>query len=464
MTVNEVDVLVVGGGPAGLFSALEVARRSSLRVMVIDAGPDIEARSSPQPWRGKDYRVWGVGGAGMFSDGKLCLSLGVGGELGALLPEEAQRATLLHRVARELRALEALKNAAVPKARIAEAERAGLDFTYYPVFHIGSDHCADSIRLVRDAVVAAGARIDSNTELIGLKRGIHGFEAALRNGQDSRTVIAERVVLAMGKVGSARQAQQCSSLGASVRPLPMYVGVRLETDRAIAAPLFRELVDPKYKLYFDDGSKVKMHCASDGGIVLPLRYDGFVLAGGHAHRDKRSPRSSFGVLWNGLHVGKDAIRTARTLMQRAASIAPDVLIAQRLSDYLDRRPSTRASVERSRPSTEAWAAGDLRALLPDEYFDRFAAFIHRLTRVVPDLVTDLTLVFGPAIEWWMTRVETDTNLETRVPGLFVAGDGSGWSQGIVHAAATGFVVADGILRKTTEELALVSAVDTTAVG
>lgn len=440
---EEVDVLVVGAGPAGLVAGVELARRSSLRVKVIDAGGDIEDRASGRAKRERDIRVWGVGGAGLFSDGKLCLSLGVGGELGAILPD-ARRASLLARVAAHMGADCSYELAASPVGREAEASCAGLSFSYYPVHHIGSDHCAARVRVLRDSFLNAGGSLAADTELLNLQRHQDVFHASLRRDRRMRRVVARRVVLAMGKVAAEQQAHLCRELGAAVRPLPMYVGTRLETDRAVAAPLFRGVIDPKYKVFFEDGSRLKMHCATDGGAVLPLAYDGFLLAGGHASVDQRSARSSFGLLWNGLRVGNDAIERARDLMRRAAALAPGTLIAQRLIDCLHGKTSHASDVARTRPSTDAWAAGDLREVLPPEYFDRVADFVGRLARISPEIYSESTLLFGPAIEWWMNRIDTKEDLETEVPGLFVAGDGSGWSQGIVHAAATGLVVADAI--------------------
>lgn len=450
MTTHSVDVLVVGAGPAGLFTALEIVTRSSLRVAVIDAGADVEDRTRPQSRAGKDHRVWGVGGAGLFSDGKLCLSLGVGGELGAIVSEQV-RAELLLRVADRLRATAALGTTA-PPARAKAAQDAGLDFVYYPVFHVGSEQCADAIQDVRDAVVEAGGVIYARSELKDLVRELSDYRAVIRQDGRTQQVRARRVVLAMGKVGAARQAEICRSVGAGVSPLPMYVGARLEADRSVLAPLFNGVVDPKYKLHFDDGSKIKLHCATDGGAVLPLNYDGFLLAGGHAYKATKLTRSSVGVLWNGLQVGNDALGCARSLMERAAAIAPSALVAQRLVDCVHGRASTAEEIAATRPSTSAWAAGDLRDVLPAEYFTRLDAFVERLSRLAPGLLDKSTVLFGPSVEWWMSRVETDESLQTAVDGLYVAGDGSGWSQGIVHAAATGLVVGDGIVRATAGDM------------
>lgn len=437
------DVLVVGAGPAGLFAALGIAASSRSRVLVIDAGPDIDQRRHVRSSDLGCELVSGVGGAGLFSDGKLCLSLGVGGELGAITTA-ATRARLLRSVAEVLGA-ERLLGESGRVRRGSQRYDESVQFAYYPVFHVGTEHCADHIREVRDRVHECGSTVRSSTRLHEVDRTSCGtFRALMYEGSRQVTVTAGRVVLALGKVGAKLEERLCRRLGAQASPVPMYVGTRLEADRNDALPLFRDAIDPKFKLYFADGSKIKTHCATDGGEILPLSYDGFPLAGGHANRSRSSGRTSISILWNGIRDVVDTYEAARDVMAQSAALTGGSLLAQRVSDLLAGRPSIDSDVSRCRPSTTQWAAGDLRKILPAEYFDRLATFFEFLCRIAPGLASGRTVLLGPSIEWWMSRIETDDHLQTAVPGLYVAGDGSGWSQGIVHAAATGLLVAEGI--------------------
>lgn len=437
------DVLVAGAGPAGLFAALGVlATDSSARVLVIDAGRDIdERRHETHPGSRRDL-ISGIGGAGLFSDGKLCLDLEVGGAL----PTSTDRATRR----RLLESVAAVFGVRVPTARPHIVDRrtesaggTGLDLSYYPVVHIGTDHCAAVVRKLRERIRASGGTIMPATRLRHLN-GLGGeFAATIESQAGVQDVQANNVVLALGKTGARMQQRLCERLGASIDPVPMYLGLRIEYSQQALAPFFNGLRDPKYKLHLDDGTKVKTHCASDGGFVVPLYYDALPVAGGHAMRDESSGKSSMAILWDGIR-GAESYRVARRIMRQTARNSRGRLLVQRLGDYLLHRPSISSVVARSRPSTVRWMAGDVRRVLPESFFGPFELFLCRLAEAYPEILDDDALMFAPAIEWWMNRVETDGNLQTSRTGLYVAGDGGGWSQGIVHSAATGLLAAEGI--------------------
>lgn len=436
------EIVVVGAGPAGLFAAFGILATSSADLLLVDAGRDLEQRRRGSRDAADDL-VTGVGGAGLFSDGKLCLSLGVGGELGTITTRDT-RERLLRAVAQVFSA-DHLLNGPSPSSVQSDYGAPTLEFTHYPVFHVGTDHCAERIRAVRDTVRTLGGEIRTQWRLQKVLRRSGGFLLAFENEDGHIThVLSQRVVLALGKVGAKLEERLCRDLGAAATAVPMYVGLRLETDVSSAHPLFRQAEDPKFKLYFADGSKIKTHCAAEGGEVLPLYYGGLPLAGGHADRSRSSGRTSVSVLWNGIRGVVDTFEAAQELMARSAGLAGGRLLAQRLCDLLRSRPSTDRDVSRCQPTTGDWSAGDLRKALPHEFFVRFDALLEALCRTAPALMSDRTVLFAPAVEWWMSRIVTNDHLQTGVPGLYVAGDGAGWSQGIVHAAATGLLVAEDV--------------------
>jgi uncharacterized protein len=447
LSTDSWDVLVVGAGPAGLFAAVALTSLRGLRVLVIDAGRDIEERRHRGARRRDpgDDLIFGVGGAGLFSDGKLCMSLGVGGDLSSVVAGDAERLLSIIAAGLGVQATEQMSEAALVDKRTAEALDAGLEFGYYPVTHIGTDFCAERIRSLRDKFVHAGGSIWTDTRLQDLRRrsAPGHFEATVQIRDGRRQIRAARVVLALGKSGAPLQNELCRRLGAASTSIPMYVGLRLETTETALAPLFNGITDPKYKLHFDDGTKIKTHCAAQGGYVLPLRYEGLPLAGGHSYLRTGSGKSSLGVLWNGVR-RPDAYAAALDLMRASSRASRGRLLVQRLCDYYARRPSRGMDVRRAYPSTRDWAPGDVTRALPSSFFVRFEEFLQALTRLAPGLQSDQTLLFAPAIEWWMNKILTDERMETAVPGLYVAGDGSGWSQGIVHAAATGVICAEAI--------------------
>ena len=93
--MNKYDVIIVGCGPAGIFTALEMLKKGSKKkILMIEKGQSVEHRSCPKAKLGKCVHcdpcsiTTGFSGAGAFSDGKLSLSSSVGGALPELLGYE----------------------------------------------------------------------------------------------------------------------------------------------------------------------------------------------------------------------------------------------------------------------------------------------------------------------------------------------------------------------------------------
>lgn len=443
MTDESCGVLVVGAGPAGLFAGLGLSDRGVNDVIIADAGKPLHLRSRDPAQSSHDDLVLGEGGAGLFSDGKLCLSLQVGGDLPSIL-DTADQQRLLATVASVFGA--PVPNDFPPKTPHDELGMGafGIERTVYPVAHLGSDHCAERIAMISSCLRRA-RKLRMGHRLVELERCVSGgFVATFETQTSPRRISADRVVLALGKAGARRQSAVCEALGACTSDVPMYIGVRVEAEDSDAEPLFHQSPDPKFKLFFEDGTKCKTHCGAAGGEVLPVFYDGLPVAAGHAYAARASGRTSFAVLWDGVAQRRRGVDMAYQIMQSSSSLTGGRLLVQRLQDYWALRSSAAREVAMARPTPSLWAPGNMRDIFSSSFFDHFDALMERLLVIAPRLDSPRTLMYGPAIEWWMRKVSADHQLQTQVPGLFVAGDGAGWSQGIVHAAATGLLVAEAI--------------------
>ena len=447
------DAVIVGAGPAGMFAALALAAGGRRDVLVIDAGPDVDDRRAAASGHGDtlagghpSYEE-GIGGAGLYSDGKLCLSLAVGGELDRLA-SPARQAEVMAEVCSVIGLYADLESATLDAEAVRSqgdaADAAGLAFKTYAVAQIGTDRCAQVIRDLRGALLALGVTIRPHAALKRL--GVRGdgrkrLDVVGQGGALCR-IHADTVVLAMGKVGAAQQDAICRGLGITSRSRRLYIGVRFEGSAAGAEPLFAATRDPKFAVRLADGSKVKTHCASRNGEVLELRYGGLPLSGAHNYSTARTDRSGFSLLWDGWEDrAHDGYQAALRIMERAQRATGGHLAVQRVNDYRAGRATSR--VPASATCREA-VPGDVRAILPADYFPRCDDLLARLEAIAPDLVDDSAVMYAPSIEWWMRRIDVaDASMETAVDGLFVCGDGSGWSQGIIHAAATGLLAGWG---------------------
>jgi len=91
--------------------------------------------------------------------------------------------------------------------------------------------------------------------------------------------------------------------------------------------------------------------------------------------------------------------------------------------------------------------GDITLGLPARIVDNLWESLKTLDKIVPGILHPSTLLYAPEIKFFDTHFSTDRHLETNIEGIFVAGDGTGKSRGIVGAAISGIIAARGIAAK-----------------
>ena len=266
--------MVVGAGPAGLFAAL-LAQTRSPNVLVVDAGLDLADRVLSRE-RGDDERrliTSGFGGAGLFSDGKLCLSHRIGSTLSPRFPPQ-ETESRQRRIDRIIRGGEvaplwgADPNAVLRMEALARDE--GMEYLHYPVRHVGSDQLPRMLRRLRDRL---GARVSiacgTHCEQVRPSgRGGYRWELVFA-GQGPRRVLAENVVLAPGKVGAEWLAAVGGLLGLPREAAQPKVGFRLEGPREFLKPLLDVANDPKVIWRAGGGAEARTNCVCYGGDVVP---------------------------------------------------------------------------------------------------------------------------------------------------------------------------------------------------
>ena len=153
------DVIIVGAGPAGIFSALELTEKNNLNVLILDRGPDIDQRKCPSS-RGFECVhcepcsvLSGWGGAGAYSDGKLTLSTEVGGWLNQYVSQKELKTLVgyVDSVYLKYGASEQVYGGDVEKVDEIErkASLAGLKLIRQKVRHMGTEKCRETLRRMR---------------------------------------------------------------------------------------------------------------------------------------------------------------------------------------------------------------------------------------------------------------------------------------------------------------------------
>jgi uncharacterized FAD-dependent dehydrogenase len=428
-----VEVVIVGAGPAGLFAAHTLSKNHEVTIL--------EKRGF-------------VGGSGLHSDGKLNFHPKIGGDLTEFMPE-GEAWALVYGIRDLFKGL-GVKLAQTDEEGLKqleyEASRAGIKFVKIEQNHIGSDHLPDVMAKMEERLKEQGVdiRLKTSAEDIVVEKG---KVSAVTNGDESFKVDA--VLLSPGRIGSSWLIEQMKNLNVGMKYNPIDVGVRVEVPNEVMNEVIHGYGcwDPKFHLFtpsYDDF--VRTFCVCPAGFVVIEPYgDNLFGANGHSMRDTKSANTNFALLTrvsltqpleNTTQYGKHIAQLTNTLGGKKP-------ILQRLGDLRKYQRSTWDRLKRSyvTPTLEEVTPGDLTMAYPRRITVNIMEGLEMLDRVMPGINADSTLLYGPEIKFYAMRIQTDEYLRTRIPNLYVAGDGAGVSRGIVGAAATGLVAARGISKQ-----------------
>mgnify|MGYP005833210489 CR=1 FL=1 len=452
------DVIIVGAGPAGIFSALELAENTKLNILMLDKGSDIDQR------RCLSSRGWGCtkctpcnvlsgwGGAGAFSDGKLTLSTEVGGWLTDYINQE-KLAELIDYVDDIYRKFGAPNNLyGMDKDKIEELEHkatlAGLKLVEQKVRHMGTEVCAQTLRKMQKHL-NSHAEFRARTEVKGLivkDKTVEGVETV--NGE---RIFGKYVILAPGRVGAEWLKSEMQALGLKTVNNPVDIGVRVEVDASILEPLTSVLYEPKLVYYsrsFDD--HVRTFCVAPYGEVITESYDGVLTVNGQSYAERKTRNTNFAILVSTRFTEpfKEPIAYGKYIA-RLTNLLSGGVIVQRLGDLQTGRRSTEERIARclTVPTLKNATPGDLSFVIPYRYLADIREMLEALDKIAPGVNGKDTLLYGVEVKFYSSRVELSDYLETKVRNLFTIGDGAGITRGLVQASASGIMTARQIIAR-----------------
>jgi hypothetical protein len=460
MSNTDFDVIIVGGGPAGLFASYYLAEHSDLRVLMIDKGKRSLARKCPVSGSHDCIHckpcniLAGVGGAGLFSDGKLNFIHKLGKTDLTQFMSLSQAQGLIDET-------EAIFNrfgmdgqvypTDMDKARSIrkDAKKFGIDLLVIKQKHLGSDCLPHHIAGMVEYIESRGVTIHTSEEVhrVTVNGGkVSGVETS--KGFYS----ASNVILAPGRVGAEWVGSVVQDLGLGVSQRGIEVGVRVEVHKEIMQDLCEVIYDPTFFIQtgkYDD--QTRTFCTNHGGFVALENYQDFVCVNGHAYMDKKSENTNFAflskVVLNDPVTDNQAY--GESIGRLATLIGGGKPILQRFGDLKRGRRSTWSRIKNSyiEPTMKNVVCGDIAMALPERILTNLIDGLEKLNEVVPGVSNSETLLYAPEIKFFATQVDSSDRLETAVEGLFVAGDGPGVAGNIVSAAATALVPAKEIIRR-----------------
>ena len=461
-TVRTFDVIIVGGGPAGLFAAHWLSEHSSLRVLLIDKGKPPLKRHCPIGDRGCVHCrpcniLCGVGGAGLFSDGKLNfihklgktdLTQFLGLAEACQLIDETE--AIFNRYGMDGQVFPTDMDAA--RTIRKEARKHGIDLLLIRQKHLGSDNLPRHIEAMAREIEARGVLFHHSENVRDLLVE-HGRVTGVVTDRD--TYAAESVILAPGRVGAEWMGAIAGRNGIGLSQRGIEVGVRVEVHNEIMQDLCQIIYDPTFFIRtarYDD--QTRTFCTNFGGFVALENYQDFVCVNGHALMDRKSANTNFAFLSKVILTDpvEDNQAYGESIGKLATLIGGGRPILQRYGDLRRGRRSTWNRIRNSyiEPTLINVVCGDIAMALPERILTNLVDGLERLNQVIPGVANDETLLYAPEIKFFATQVETDNHLETAVRGLFVAGDGPGVAGNIVSAAATGLIAARAIVHRHTQ--------------
>ncbi|MEB3797419.1 MAG: NAD(P)/FAD-dependent oxidoreductase [Caldisphaeraceae archaeon] len=458
--MKEFDVAIVGAGPAGLFAALSLAKvDGKVRIALIDEGLMPSQRKCPLREAGMCasckpcHLLQGIGGAGALSSGIINLRPDIGGDLGAIMKSwsEAQKVidlideTFVYFGAPKERLFEPDPEKASELVRMAL--RAGAKFIPARQRHVGTENTIKVIEKMAGYLEASGVNLLTLTKVERVERKGGFFVLHTPRGEVESRVL----LLAPGRSGSSWLAREAKRLGIEAEYGPIDVGVRVEVPYAVMEPLTKVVWDPKLMFYtktFDD--RVRTFCTNPRGFVVEEFYDdGSVGVNGETYATKESLNTNFAFLVTIRLTNpmEDSLAYGKSIAKMATKLGGGKPLIQRLGDLLSGRRSTWERIERSvvEPTLKGATSGDIGMALPHRVFVDVLEGLEKLDDLAPGVWGKHTLLYAPEVKYYSLKVRFNwKDLETSVPGIFVAGDGAGLSRGINVAAATGYLAAKGI--------------------
>ena len=452
------DIAIIGAGPGGIFAAYElVTQNPGLKVAVFEAGHSLEKRRCPID--GKKVKscigcktcsiMSGFGGAGAFSDGKYNITNDFGGTLYEHVGRDQALELMRYVDGINLRyGGEGTKMYSTGATKFKKlCLQNGMQLLDASVRHLGTD----INHLVLEnlyAYLKDRADFYFDTPVEHLLRTDDGYTLVTENGETT----CRECIVSVGRSGSKWMEKVCQEMDIPTMSNRVDLGVRVELPAVVFSHLTDELYESKivYRTEkFED--RVRTFCMNPHGIVVNENTNGIITVNGHSYEspEKHTDNTNFALLV-AKHFSepfKDSNGYGESIARLSNMLGGGVIV-QRFGDLVRGRRSTPARTEECFVTpTLAATPGDLSLVLPKRILDGIIEMIYALDKIAPGTANDDTLLYGVEVKFYNMEVSLDENLETKFPGLYVIGDGSGVTHSLSHASASGVFVARNILEK-----------------
>ena len=471
---NNYDLIIVGAGPSGVFTAyelIELGIAKNKKILLIEQGKSVEKRYCPVEKAGKCVKcnpycniTSGFSGAGAFSDGKLTLpnkdsnSIEVGGILDQYLGVEETKELMFYTDEIYLKfgadtKLEGLEHLDEIQKIADRAKENGIILANCPIRHLGTEKSHELYKKIQDYLLANNVEIMFETnvkDLIVENNTVSGVviqPSSSREDADLEKIFAQKVVLGIGRKGAHWLSEMCSKHSIKNRAGVVDVGVRYELPDSVMKDINEYLYEGKFVGYLPPyKDKVRTFCQNPSGFVANEVYDNdLTLVNGHSYKNKKSTNTNLAILASH-HFSdpfEEPIKYGVNIGENANQLGMGNVLVQRLGDILAGKRTWQKELNENSvvPTLKTAIAGDITYAIGYRTMVDILEFIKAMDKVIPGFAHPDNLLYAAEIKFYSNQIIIDNNFETSIKGLYSIGDGGGLTRGLIMASASGVKMA-----------------------
>ena len=428
------DVVIVGAGPAGLFTAYELLEKNKkLKVAILDRGFKADKRVCP-----------------MNRDKSECKDLTkyMGQKEAYDLIDDTEK--IFNKFNMDSKVYPTnMDEAEEIKKKISKV---GASLLIIKQKHLGSDKLPGYIQGISDYLEKEGVTLFEKSDVLDISKENKEYKVTYKKGKEEKEILAKYVVVAPGRTGAKWIQELADKYKIPYVSQSIEIGVRVETRKEILSEITDVIYDPtifiKTKTY---GDEIRTFCTNPGGFVAKENYEGYICVNGHSLKDIKSDNSNFAFISKVTltHPTTNTRLYGESIARIANVLGSGKPIIQSLKDLKQGRRSEWHRINKGfvEPTLKDCVAGDLSLVLPHRIILNILEGLETLDKIIPGVNNDETLLYGPEIKFFSNEITTDNNMKIENEDIYFVGDGAGKAGNIVAAAATGLVAARDIIKR-----------------